>query len=157
MTVAIILLLICDTSIILAVKKHGDSKNKSLIAKYYAPSLKKYDEGQSLLDLNQSLARDSFYSAQKILLEGEPKFPNGSSEKKQVDDLLKKVNDSLATTANIKTVTPVEAAASDSKLLAAELKDPNVQFATADSADIYSLVSLGLSKTSKQIYKNATT
>src|SRR5258708_1030738 len=153
MTVAVILLLIFVTSIFFAVKKQGDSKNKALIAKYYAPSLKKYDEGPSLLDLNQSLARDSFYSAQKILLEGEPKFPNGSSEKKQVDDLLKKVNDSLATTANIKTVTPVEAAVSDSKLLAAELKDPNVQFATADSGDIYSLDSLGVSKNSKQIIK----
>lgn len=155
LTIAAILLLIFITSIFFAVKKQVDTKNKALIATYYAPALKKYDEGQSLLDLNQALARDSFYSAQKLLTEGETKFSKGSSEEKQANDLLKKINDSLNQTANIKTVTPKEASATDSKILAEELKNSSIQFVTKENDNIYSMDSISVYKDSKSIIKNA--
>ncbi len=155
LTITAILLLIFVTSVFFAVKKQNDTKNKSLIAQYYIPAQKKFDEGQSLLDLNQSLARDSFYSAQKLLLAGETKFSKGSSEEKQVSDLLKKINDSLNQTANIKTVTPKEVSASDSKILAEELKNSSIQFVTKENENIYSMDSISVFKDSKSIIKNA--
>lgn len=153
LTVAAILILVLLISVLFAVKKQNDAKTQALVAQYYAPAQKQYDEGQGLLGLNQALARDSFSQAQKLLIEGQPKFDKGSSERKQLDELLAKVNESLETSANIKTVTPAEVSSSESKLLAEELKNSSVQYATKEGNDIFSLTSSGVSKNSKQIIK----
>lgn len=153
LTVAGILVLIFVISIFFAIKRQNDQKTTALLAQYYTPASKKYDEGQSLIDLNQSLARDSFTAAQKILTEGDPKFDKGSAAKKQVDDLLSKVNSALSQTANVKTVTPNEVSATESKILASELKDSSSSYFTQENSDIYSLDSTGISKNSKQIIK----
>lgn len=150
--VAAILLVVLVGSIFLALKKQSDEKNRALVAQYYTPAVKKYEEGQSLLDLNQSLARDSFMASQKLLLEGEPKFGKGSKEQKDVQDLLKKINTELENTANIKTVTPEEVKLTDSKLLSAE-QSSNILFATREDSDIYTLDSSGVNKNGKQIIK----
>lgn len=155
LTVTVILLLVLVGSIFFAVKKQGDEKTRALVAQYYEPALKKFDEGQSLLDLNQSLARDSFISSQKLLLEGQPKFSRGSSEKNKVDELLKKVNESLEKTANINNVTPTEASTSESKMLANALKDTGSSFWTKEDNDIYSLDSSGVLKNGKSIIKRS--
>ena len=150
LTVASILLLVLIITVFLAVKKQNDQKTAVLLAQYYAPASEKYDEGQSLLGLNQALARDSFYFAQKLLTEGENKLDRGSSGRKQIDELLNKVNSALAQTANIKTVTPVAVNSSESKLLSSELS-ASVQFAAKQDNDIYTLSANGVSKNGKVI------
>ncbi len=152
LSIAVLIGFVFLISIFLAVKRQNDAKTKALFEQYYVSAQKKYDEGQSLLDLNKSLARDSFYSAQKLLLEGEPKFSKGSSEREQVDDLLNKVNDQISGTANAKQVNPTEAKTSDSLLLSSELSS-NVDFATKEVNDIYTLDSSGVNKNGKQIIK----
>lgn len=156
LTIAVILLVILLGSTVLALKKQSETKTTALLAQYYTPAQKKFEEGQSLLDLNQNLARDSFSSAQKILLEGEPKFDKGSSGKKQMDDLLNKVNSALSQSANVKTVNPQEVDSSQSKTLGNELKNSGI-YATFEGNDVYLLDSNGVSKNSKLIIKKAWT
>lgn len=95
LAVALILLVVFVLAVNFAVKKQEDSKIHALFGKIYPEALKKYDEGQSLLGLNKNLARDSFATSQKILEDGKSKLPQGSKEKKQVLDLLEKVNKEL--------------------------------------------------------------
>ncbi|MBI4096783.1 MAG: LytR C-terminal domain-containing protein [Candidatus Levybacteria bacterium] len=82
-------------SIFTAIQKQNNAKIQALFAQIYPEAQKKYDEGQSLTDLNKNLARDSFLSAQKILQENKDKFPAKSKELIQTQDLLKKIDEGL--------------------------------------------------------------
>ena len=152
LTVSALLLLIFIASVFIAVKKQGDQKTKALYQQYFVAASKKYDEGQSLLELNRNVGREDLNAASKLLTEGQPKFPKGSAERKQVDDLLNKVNGLLASSANVKTVEAKAVDSSESKLLGSELSS-NAQFATKEDSDIYTLDSNGVSKNGKLIVK----
>lgn len=93
---AIIIAVILIFSISLTIKEQNNAKVRALFAETYPQAQQKYEEGQSLVDLNKSLARDSFLSAQKILQDNKDKFPTKSKELAQTQDLLKKVGDGLA-------------------------------------------------------------
>lgn len=93
---AVVIVGILIFSIFSTIQKQNNAKVKALFAQVYADAQKKYDEGKSLSDLNKNLARDSFLSAQKILNENKNKFPEKSKELAQTQDLLKKVDNSLA-------------------------------------------------------------
>lgn len=83
-------------SIYFTIQSQNDAKTKALFAQVYPQASKKYDEGQSLADLNKNLARESFLSAQKILQDNKDKFPEKSKESVQLQDLLKKIEGGLA-------------------------------------------------------------
>ena len=93
---AIIIVGVLISSVFLAVREQNNAKVRALFAQIYPQASKKYDEGQSLLDLNKNLARDALLSAQKILQDNKDKFPEKSKELAQTQDLLKKVEDGLA-------------------------------------------------------------
>lgn len=152
LTVAVLLVVVFLASVFIALKRNSDQKTKALYNQYYVAASKKYDEAQSLLELNRNVGREDLTSAQKLLTEGQTKFSKGSSERKQVDELLDKVNKLLASSANIKTVQVQPVDSSESKLLNAELSS-SVQFAAKEDSDIYTLDSSGVSKNGKILIK----
>lgn len=93
---AIIIVAILILSVFLNIREQNNAKIRSLFAQIYPQAQKKYDEGQSLADLNKNFARDSFLAAQKILQDNKDKFPAKSKELAQTQDLLKKIDDGLA-------------------------------------------------------------
>lgn len=95
LTIAVLLLAIFITSVFFAIRKQDEAKNKALFSQVYPVALKKYEEGQSLLDLNKNLAKDSFSQAKQILSEEKSKFSKNSKEEKEILALLEKVNKSL--------------------------------------------------------------
>ena len=72
LTFIIIVVLIFSVS--LTIQEQKNAKATALFAQIYPQAQKKYDEGQSLVDLNKNLARDSFQAAQKILQDNEKQF-----------------------------------------------------------------------------------
>lgn len=152
LSVSVLLVVILFASVFIALKKQQDSKTKALYQQYYVAASKKYDEGQSLLELNRNVGRDDLMSAARLLTEGQPKFSKGSNERKQVDELLNKVNALLASSANVKTVEAKAVDSSESKLLSNE-QSSNAQFATKEDNDIYTLDSSGVSKNGKLLIK----
>lgn len=152
LTVSILLVVIFIASVFIALKRNSDQKTKALYNQYYVAASKKYDEGQSLLELNRNVGREDLMSAQKLLAEGQPKFSKGSKERLQVDELLNKVNALLASSANIKTVEAKAVDSLESKLLNNE-QSSNAQFATKENNDIYTLDSNGVSKNGKLLIK----
>lgn len=96
LAVAVVIAGILMFSIFLTIQKQNNAKIQALFANIYPQAEKKYEEGQSLVDLNKSLARESLLSAAKILNDNKDKFPEKSKELIQVQELLKKVESGLA-------------------------------------------------------------
>lgn len=160
LTIVVIILVVFIGSVFFALKKQESSKIKAAFASIYPQAEKKYEEGQGLVGLNQSLANDSFQSAKQILEKGKDQLPKNSPEEKQVLSLLAKVNSALGTTASISNSTPQKTADfSQSPLLSAENKNSAPYFSEDDknifgltSDEIYTLNKDGSSK--KTIIKN---
>ncbi len=99
LTIIIVGIIIC--SICLTIREQNNAKAKALFTQIYPQAQKRYDEAQSLVDLNKSLARDAFTAAQKLLNDNKDKFPSKSKELMQTQDLLKKTEEGLAKTSPI--------------------------------------------------------
>ena len=149
LTVAIIIAVIFIASAFLAVKKQNDAKTLALFNQVYPQAQKKYDEGQSLLGLNQNLAHDSFSAAQKILEDGKEKFPAKSNEEKQILTLLDKVNQALNSSSGVNLIKAQSVDNSVSALLSAEIKNSGATYATQDDKNIYFADSNGISSVAK--------
>jgi hypothetical protein len=93
---AVIIVGVLIFSVSLAMREQNNAKIRALFAQVYPQAQKKYEEGQSLVDLNKNFARDSFLAAQKILKDNMAQFPPKSKENSQAQDLLKKVNSGLS-------------------------------------------------------------
>jgi len=91
LTIAVLVLIVLIASVLLGIKKQQDAKIDAAFSAVYPQAQKKFDEGESLKDLNKNLAMDSFSQAKKILEENKVKFPQGSKQEKQITALLDKV------------------------------------------------------------------
>ncbi len=149
LTVAIIIAVVFIASIFLAVKKQNEAKTQALFDQVYSPAEKKYDEGQSLLGLNQNLARDSFQASQEILEDGKSKFPTKSKEEQQVLALLDKVNLALSSSSGVNLAKTQNVDSKVSSLLEAEIENSGVSYATQDDKNIYFADSNGVSSLAK--------
>lgn len=131
LTAAIMIVGILIFSIFFAVQEQNNAKARSIFAQIYPEAQKKYDEGQGLADLNKTLARDAFTSAEKILNDNLSFFPPKSKEAIQTQDLLKKIADGLSL------VSPVDKSGLDrSKLSIAVANGSGVEGTAGKAATI---------------------
>src|SRR3989344_9279436 len=149
---AIVIAIFLIFSISAAVKNQNNAKIAALFSEVFPQAEKKYDEGESLLDLNKNLAKDSFITAQKILEENKSKFPEKSKEKEQLVALLKNVNDKLTSISSLDKVSEDR-----SKLSVSVKNGSGVAGAAAKASDFlkglgYNVVSTG--NADRDDYKN---
>ncbi len=97
LSIAVIIATLLVASIFIAQDKQKNEKRQQLFVSIYEPAKKSYDEGKSIQSLNKDLSRNDFIKAEKILKEGLPKLEEASSEKKQLQELLTKVEAELQT------------------------------------------------------------
>lgn len=161
LAIAIIVGLVLIASIFLAIKNEQNKKTQALFQELYPKASQKYEQGQSLFELNKNLARDDFEEAKKILVEGKPKFAKNSPEEKQIAELLTKVESAIEATSGTKTVQPQEAAGADeSPLLQAYIKYPDALYVAQDENTVYALTNTTITsiskanKSTKNIIKN---
>lgn len=140
LTIVVIILIVFVGSVIFALNKQQNEKTLAAFQSIYPQAQKKYTDGQSLVGLNQNLARDSFSQAQQILLNGKDKLPKNSKEEKQVLDLLAKVNNALNATSGVTNSQASLVDTSISPMLLAETKNSGLYF-TEDDSHIYGLTS----------------
>jgi hypothetical protein len=138
LTIVIIILVVFVGSVFFALNKQAAEKTQTAFQAVYPQALKQYNEGESLLELNQNLARDSFQQAQQLLNGGKDKLPQNSPEEKQVLDLLNKVNTALNASSGVTNVAAKEVSADNSQFLLAESKNDGLYFAEDDN-HIYEL------------------
>jgi hypothetical protein len=140
LTIVIIILIVFVGSVIFALNKQQNEKIQSAFQSIYPQAQKKYADGQSLLGLNQNLARDSFSQAQQILLNGKDKLPKNSKEEKQVLALLTQVDNALNATSGVTNSQTKTLDISASPMLLAETKNSGLYF-TEDDSHIYGATS----------------
>ena len=140
-------------SIYLNIKRQEDAKIKTLFNQVYQQAQDKYSEGQSLTELNQNLAHDSFAAAKKIIDESNGKLPKGSDEEKKINELAQKISQALGTTSGINSSSAKEAANDASSILAFAAKTSGNSFATDGKNNFY-INDKGVFKEDKQIIKN---
>jgi len=155
LTIAVILAVVLVASVFFAIKKQQDSARQALFMQSLVPAQKKYDEGQSLMDLNKSLARDDFQSAKQMLSPMIASLPPGSKEAQQEQALLQKINDALNNTAQITSVSSTPVDATVSPLLSALIKNSGVFYAAIDSSVVYLADNTGISSFKNDTVKSA--
>ncbi len=139
---AIIIIFVLIFSIFLAIKQQNSAKVKTLFAQIYPEAQKKYDEGESLLDLNKNLARDLFLAAEKMLDSNKAKFPVKSEEATQIQDLLKKVEIGL------RKASPVDKSGLDrSKLSITVENGSGIEGAGAKAANLFKKLGYSVAST----------
>ncbi len=146
--IAIIILIVLIFSIFLAIKKQNEAKVKAMFDGVYPQAVKKYDEGQSLVDLNQNIARDNFMSSKKILEENLDKFDKNSNEQKQLLELLTKVENAINLTSGVNSVEAKEIETDESEFLKFVLSSKAIAFGQNDET-IYSIDEDGVYSTAK--------
>lgn len=144
LSIAVVIVVIFVLSVFFALQKQKEAKLTSEFNNIYPTAQKKYDEGQSLVSLNQSLAKDSLSQAKNILEKGKGEFPQNSTQQKQILDLLSKVDSALSSFAPAKNANAAPVADSESFYLSFELKQSAVDF-TKDDKNVYFVTSKGAS------------
>lgn len=116
----------------------------------YAEANSKFEECQSLQDLNASLAEEKCKEAQQILVENQDKFPQGSDEANQIQSLLTQINNVLGSGGSSGTSsTATEVDKSESQILSVEIDNPNSEYFTQNEDFIYFITSKGVTKLDK--------
>lgn len=155
--IAIILFGVLIGGVYITKKQQQEKELQASYAKLSAAAEKKFEEGQSLVELNKNLARDDFAAAQKILTEGKTKFPKDSVQAQGIDKLLKRVNDALLATAAVNSVQAKEASEKDSPLLTYEVKNSSSGTSySQDTANVYVANKTGILSIDKKTLKEKT-
>jgi hypothetical protein len=140
LTIVIVVVVIFIASVIFAINKQQSAKTESVFNAVFPQASKKYEEGKSLLGLNEGLAQDSFKQAKQILEENINKLPKNSSQEKQLLTLLSQVNNELSQGPKPNIVSAKSVDTVSSNLLNAESKNQGLYF-TYDKNNIYLLTS----------------
>lgn len=95
LVIALFLILLLVLSILFGVRQRFDSQRSQIFKEKINQATVKYDEGRQLLDLNKSLAYQSFLEAKKILEEEKSNLGKNSNEEKQLNEFLAKLDSLL--------------------------------------------------------------
>jgi hypothetical protein len=144
LTIIVVIVIVFIGSVFFAINKQQNDKIQAAFQASYPQALKDYNEGESLVELNQNLARDSFKQAQQLLNSGKDKLPKDSNEEKQVLALLDKVNTALSATSGVNNTTANAVSNDSSQLLLAETKNNGLYF-TEDANHIYEITQTAVS------------
>ncbi len=131
--VSLILIALLAGGVYTTHKKQKQSQTHSQFTPVYQQALKKYQDGQSLIDLNKPLARENLTSAKQIL----QKAPvgAGSSDEKQSKELQQKIDDALSQVSDVSIIQPTAVDNNQSPILTYErsAKSPTSSYAKDDS------------------------
>lgn len=150
--VGVILVVLIFAFSIFAIVNKRSSNNQELFNGIYNEARAKYEEGQSLMELNESLAMENFQAAQTLLQDNVDTFPQGSSEDEQIEALLAQVNTALGSDGSSSGGTSSQATEvekSESQILSVAIDNPNANFLTQNEDFIFYLNSEGVNRLDK--------
>lgn len=154
LSITIVLIVILAVSIFFTKKKQGDEQQHELFKQVYEPAERKYEDGQGLETLNKDLSTRNYLEAKRMLTDGSGKFAPGSSEAKQIQELLAKIEAELAVASPVENTQAKETKVDENSLLAVEKANSSSRGFTQDDKAVYfvtddSVVSVSKSSGSK--------
>jgi hypothetical protein len=149
--IVILLAIVIVIAGVLALTHKKSASNQAQFAAIYNSAKDKYDEAQSLKDLNSSLSQDSLKQAKVILEKNKDTFPQDSNEDQQIEALLAKVNSQLAggSSPEASSTSATEVDKSQSKILSYEIDNPGADYFTQTDSFVYFLDGKGVNKIDK--------
>jgi hypothetical protein len=155
----VVVVVVFAASVLFAYQKQENDKLIAAFNSVYPAAEKKYNEGESLVDLNSSLARDSFLEAENILSGAQEQFPQNSPQQKQIAELLAKVRAALEDTAKASEKEAVEVDEDESFYLST-VKNTKATAYAKDDRNVYYLTGNAIvsipngSKSEKELVEN---
>jgi hypothetical protein len=147
--IGVILAILIIVVAIMALMNTKKSNNQELYQGIYNEAKEKYDEAESLKDLNAPLSQESLKKAQSILEQNTNTFPQGSAEDQKIEELLAQVNSQLQTSGSSQTTEAVEVDKSESKILSSQIDNPKAEYFTQNEDFIYFLDGSGANSIDK--------
>ncbi len=92
----LIIIAVLGVSLFAESKRKEEQKREVALSQFLSPLQKKYDEANSLLDLNKGLALDEFSQIKDSLDKKTVSFPKGSAQDKKLSEFIKNVSDKLS-------------------------------------------------------------
>ena len=149
LTIALVILLVFGASVYIAITKQKQAQVDALYTLTITPAQQKYNEGQSLLDVNKNLARQDFQQSHDMLAGSESKFPANSTQQQNIIALEKKINDALSGVAITNAIITKQVDASVSPLLSVVSKHTEATAFTQDSKFVYLATTDGILSVTK--------
>ena len=146
LTIAVILIIVFVATGYFYLQKKQADKQTALFSSIYRVAQKKYEEGVGLKDLNTQEAHADFLSAQQMLQGAQNKFPQGSTEQKQITSLLAQISSQLSATPNIPNTALTKVAASSDPLLGFAAAHTGAKYFVQDGTDYYSADTNGITR-----------
>jgi hypothetical protein len=139
LSIAIILVVLLVASIFLTKKKQEDAHIHQQFQSLYTNAQNSFEEGKALQKLNNNLSREDFMKAEKLLKENANTLKQGSSEQKQLADLLQNVETELAGFSGTTNIAAKETKVDSNTLLDVEKQTGNAIGFTQDVNNVYIL------------------
>lgn len=150
---SVLLLLVLLGSIVFTKQSQQQKEQQALFEEVYPQALKAYENGESLVSLNESFARDDFLKAQEILTELDGKFPPGSEEGKKIASLQEKLTKRLGSSGSGTSLKAEKAQPEDAPVLAAIQTTKGALAVTEDNEAIYLITNKTIDKIDKTTEK----
>lgn len=141
LAVALILFGLLIMSIFFVQSSSKSSESRQLFDQIYNSAKKSYDEGEGLLSLNKSLARDDYTAAKAELEKGVGAFKPGSQEQKKIDELRGLIDKRLTELEGVSKATAREVDGKDQPSLLALVKNSSILSSVQDDTTTYTLSS----------------
>lgn len=147
--VAVVLIILILITSFLALNSKKSSQSKTLFSSVYSQAKSKYDEGQSLKDLNATLSQQSFKDAKSILDSNKDKFSANSPEEKQILELLDLVDNQISSSNTQETTSATEVKTSESAILGYEINNSGAFYFVQNDDNVFFLDGTGISSIDK--------
>lgn len=137
--VVVILLIALVFGIFVTRQSQEEKEQVTLFLEVYPKALKAYEEGEDLLNLNESLAREDFLEADTLLKRAEGKFTVDSENAKKITALQAKIDQQLGSTDSTTSVEATKATTTDTPLLATLVDNPDALSVTENDESYFLL------------------
>lgn len=137
LSITVILIVLLAASIFFTKKKEADEQQRAHFKQVYEPALSKYEGAKALETLNKDISYEDYLEAKRLLAENSSKFPAGSKEAKQIQELLAKIEAELADASPVQSANAKEVSVGENSFLAVAKTNKDAKGITQDETAVY--------------------
>jgi hypothetical protein len=149
LSITVILIVLLAASIFFTKKKEADAQIRQQFQQVYEPANRKYESAKALETLNKDHSYEDYVEAKKLLSENSSKFPVGTNERKQIDELLAKINTEIAGSSPVQNVNAKETSVSAQSFLGIVKANTDGKGFTQDDNAVYFVTDKAIVSVSK--------
>ena len=148
LVIAVVVLIFLLAGAVFIKNDQKNTHNQQVFDQYYPEAKRQFDSANAVAGVNASSPsiQSEYQKANKLLKTAQQQLIPGTTQAKQVNDLLAQVEAKLQAGNNVQQVILSDASASDSQLLATEQQQANTKYVTTDGTTNYYITDKGIFK-----------